>query len=78
MSDRAVDDELDLDLAPEARPIVYLRKVGRGVRTSDGSDVPPDAYALHDETGQPLAIFPDRATARAAAKANEMNALSVH
>lgn len=71
------------DVEPEAietaaRPIVYLRRVGQGAQTANGEAIPPDAYAIHDENGRPIAVFPDRDTAIVAARVNDMRPLSLH
>ena len=69
--------ETDEPISPA--PVAYIRTV----RKSDLEDAPaelPDGllYALHDESGRPLAVFKDRATAIVAARTNDFTPVSVH
>lgn len=77
MNDEFETVEMDEPVSPA--PVAYIR----AVRKSDLADPPeamPDGllYALHDETGRPLAIFKDRATAIVAARTNDFTPVSVH
>lgn len=76
MSDEFVDAEIEQGGQPH--PIVYLRQVGDGAVTAEGEEIPAEAYAIHDENGRPIAVFPDRETAIIAARVNDMEPVSVH
>lgn len=62
------------------RPIAYIRPVTK--EEVEGA-LPPGApegpyFALHDEDGRPLALFSDADSAWAAAKANNLETVSLH
>ena len=62
------------------RPIAYIRPVSR--QEIEGA-LPPNApdgpyFALHDEEGRPLAVFSDADSAWAAARANNLQTVSIH
>ncbi|WP_118138369.1 DUF1150 family protein [Oceanicella sp. SM1341] len=63
-----------------ALPLAYVRRVHT-------SDLPPqievpegvtDLYAIHDESGEPLALVGDRKMAFAVARQNDYTPVSVH
>ena len=60
-------------------PIAYIRPLTAKEREGAPNGLRDLAVvALHDENGRPLALFPDRATAMAAAQANDFHPVSVH
>lgn len=76
----AYDDiELTDDMGFDLKPIAYVRPL-----TADEKEATPDnvhgaqAVALHDEDGRPLAMFPTREAAIAAAQVNDFTPVSVH
>lgn len=79
-------DEMDAEEQQDAldaaggRPIAYIRSVAKEDLQESLPPGAPDGpyFALHDEDGRPLALFSDAASAWAAARANNMQTLSVH
>lgn len=63
-----------------SRPIAYIRPVSKDEVEASLPPGAPDGpyFALHDEEGRPLALFSDAASAWAAARANNLQTVSVH
>lgn len=62
----------------QPRPIVYVREADRATLPNELKNVPGKIYALHDMTGQQIALAPDRRHAFALAWRNDLQPLSVH
>jgi len=70
---------------PAAHPIVYVRSVDVSelpdeVRAQIGGEIPGQKtiYAVHDETGERLALVKDRNLAFVLARQNDMTPVTVH
>jgi hypothetical protein len=72
MSDHAVMTR------PGANAIVYVREADPELLPEHLKGASGRVYAVHDESGNPLAIAPDRAQAFALARRNDLTPLSVH
>ncbi|MBX2855914.1 MAG: DUF1150 domain-containing protein [Rhodobacteraceae bacterium] len=77
-----IEDDMVMDdaaLNATQVPIAYIRPLTAKEREGAPSGLRDLAVvALHDENGRPLALFPDRDTAMAAAQANDFRPVSVH
>jgi len=60
------------------RPIVYVREADRSDLPEELKAAPGRIYALHDESGNCLAIAQDRTLAFALARRNDLRPVSVH
>lgn len=72
------DGQIGEETAVADRPTAYIRVVRKADVASAPADAPDELYALHDENGRPLALFSDRASAMALARANSLAPVSVH
>lgn len=79
-ANETVEPSVDAALPEGGRtPIAYVRRLTNAEREQAPEAFNTDAaYALHDENGRPLALFADRDTALAVARANDLTPMSVH
>ncbi|MCI4660545.1 MAG: DUF1150 domain-containing protein [Neomegalonema sp.] len=64
---------------PAKKGIVYLRPVRPEEIAPGSADVDTsELVALHDENGNPLAVFANEGTARAAARENDLDIVTRH
>lgn len=65
-------------IAPKGQPIVYVRPVAPEELPVELRGTTETVFAIHDESGQRLALARDRKLAFVLARQNEMTPLSVH
>ena len=64
--------------AQTAKPIVYVREANREVLPEHLQSAPGKLFAVHDPSGNVLALADDRAVAFAMARRNDLIPVSVH
>ena len=63
---------------PNGQPIVYVREVATDELPDELKGTPARLFGLHDADGRRLAVTPNRSTAFALARRNDLTPLSVH
>ncbi|GMG82856.1 hypothetical protein LNKW23_20690 [Paralimibaculum aggregatum] len=63
---------------PALRPIVYVREADRDSLPPELQKAAGKIYAIHDASGNQLALAPDRRHAFALARRNDLLPISVH
>ena len=78
MDDETMQDRKHPAAEAPSRAIVYVREADRESLPEELRDAPHKIYALHDISGNQVALAPDRRLAFALARRNDLTPMSVH